>query len=137
MTPIEKDQIIERELAQVKEELTAVDGLPGDVERVLCCLHDHLFDEVYNVNAIVACSGVSDTSIHARFRYHIGTTIHRYLENQRMKAATLLLQHDELEIFVITFSIGYMNLRTFERAFRRCVGCTPTGYREKMSKENV
>ena len=58
MTPTEKDQIIERELAQVKEEQTAIDGLPEDVERVLRCLHDHLFDESFDVNAIIACSGV-------------------------------------------------------------------------------
>ena len=65
MSPIEKDRIIERELAQVKEELTAFDGFPRDVQRVLRCLHDHLFEESCNVNAILKCSGVASPSIRA------------------------------------------------------------------------
>ena len=54
MTSIEKEEIMERELARVKEELTASDGLPGDVERVLHCLRAHLFEESVYVNAIIA-----------------------------------------------------------------------------------
>lgn len=137
MSLIEKDRIIERELTQVKEELTLVDGLPGDVQRVLRCLHDHLFEESCNVNAILECSGAASPSTRARFKYHVGMKIHEYLTDQRLRAAKRLFQHEALEIYVIAFSVGYANYRTFDRAFQRCMGCTPTEYREKMSRENV
>ena len=137
MTPIEKDRIIERELVLIKEEITLVDGFPGDVQRVLRCLHDHLFEESCNVNAILDCSGTVSPSIRARFKYHVGMKIHEYLTDQRMKAAIGLLRHNKLEIYVIAFSVGYANYRTFDRAFQRCMGCMPTEYREKMSRENV
>ena len=137
MLLIKKDGIIERELAQVKEELLLVDGFPGDVQRVLRCLHDHLFEEAYNVNAILECSGAASPSIRARFKYYVRMKIHQYLTDQRMRAAIRLLQHEALKIYVIAFSVGYANYRTFDRAFKRCVGCTPTAYREKMSRENV
>jgi len=136
MTPIEKDQIIEWELAQVKEELPVVDGLPEDVERVLRCLHDRLFDESFDVNAIIACSGARKSIIYARFEYYIGISIHKYLENRRMEAAMHLLQHDELKIYNIAFSVGYASYKTFERAVRRHVGCSPREYREKMTRES-
>lgn len=137
MSPMEKDRIIERELAQVKEELIAFDGFPGSVQRVLRCLHDHLFDESYNVNAILECSRSPKVNTRAQFKYHVGITIRCYLEALRMKAAMQLLEHNELEIFTIAFSIGYASYRTFDRAFRRYVGCSPTEYRAKMSSENV
>lgn len=134
---MKKHRIIEQELVQVKEEQTLVDGFPGDVQRVLLYLHDHLFEESCNVNAILECSGATSPSIRARFKYYVGMKIHQYLTDQRMRAAIGLLQHEALEIYVIAFSVGYANYRTFDRAFKRCVGCTPTAYREKMSRENV
>jgi len=130
---MKKHRIIEQELVQVKEEQTLVDGFPGDVQRVLLYLHDHLFEESCNVNAILECSGATSPSIRARFKYHVGMKIHGYLTDQRMRAVIRLLRHNTLEIYVIAFSVGYANYRTFDRAFKRCVGCTPTAYREKMS----
>ena len=129
MTPIEKDQIIERELAQVKEAQAAIDGLPEDVERVLRCLHDHLFDESFDVNAIIVCSGARKSIIYSRFQYHIGISIREYLENRRMAAAKRLLQHDALKVYDVAFSVGYASYRTFHRAFRRCMRCTPNEWR--------
>ena len=136
MTPIEKDQIIERELAQVKEAQAAIDGLPEDVERVLRCLHDHLFDESFDVNAIIVCSGARKSIIYSRFQYHIGMSIREYLEDRRMAAAIRLLQHDALKVYDVAFSVGYASYRTLERAFHRHVGCSPRAYREKMTREN-
>lgn len=137
MSPLEKDRIIEQELTLIKKEIAAVDGVPGDVQHVLRCLHDYLFEEKCNVNAILECSGVSSPSIHARFKHHVGMSMRNYLEKQRMKAARQLLQHNGIEIHMIFFSVGYASYRTFDRAFRRCSGYSPTAYRKKMPKENV
>ena len=137
MLPLEKNQIIEQELARVRVEMPCLESAPLDVQRVLCCLREHLFEETCNVNAIVESCGVSTSDIHARFKYHTGMTIRRYLEKWRMEAARRLIQHDALEVGLVAFSVGYASHRTFNRAFLRCAGCTPTAYREKMSKQNV
>ena len=133
MSSIRGDRIIERELALIQEEIPALDGF----QRVLRCLHDHCFEEECNVNAIIEWSGVSKASIYARFKYYVGVGIHEYLEERRIQAAMRLLQHDELKIYVIAFSVGYQSPSVFNRAFRRHVGCNPTIYRKKMSIENV
>ena len=136
MTPIEKDQTIERELTQVKEKLTAIDDLPEDVERVLRCLHDHFFDESFDVNAIIACSGVRQAEIYGRFKVHLRMGIREHLEALRMQAAVRLLGYDELGIFLIAYRLGYTSCNSFGRAFRRFTGYSPTAYREKMTREN-
>jgi len=139
LSPIERDRLIFEELESVRKKIAAYNdaSFPPDVRALLCCLRKHLYEETCNVNAILACSGVTSPSLHARFKYHVGTTIRRYLEQHRLKAARRLLQHDGLEIHVIAFSVGYTSYRTFGRAFRRYFGCTPTDCREKMSRENV
>lgn len=139
MLPYKKDQVIQEELDFIREQIAAHIALsyPKEVQAALCYLHDHFFEESCNVNTVVECSGAPKSGIHMRFKYHVSKTIRCYLEDLRMIAAMRLLWYDELEIFVIAFSIGYANYRTFERAFRRYVGCYPREYREKMSTENV
>ncbi len=112
-----------------KEKQTAIDDLPEDVKRVLRCIHDHLFDKSFDVNAIIACSGVRPSEIYGCFQYHIGISIREYLEDRRMEAAMRLLQYDELKVYDIAFSIGYASYRAFQRAFRRRMRCTPTEWR--------
>ena len=77
MSPFEEDQMIEQVLAQVQKDMLCLESAPPDVQRVLCCLREHLFNESCNVNAIVECCGVSASGIHARFKYHTGMTIRR------------------------------------------------------------
>ena len=136
MTPIEKYRMVEQELARAKVAITIRNSFPEDVQRVLSCLHDHFLDESFDVNAIIACSGARKAGIYARFKYHVGMSIREYLEDRRMEMAMRLLQYDAFKIYDIAFSVGYASYRTFERAFRRHVGCSPRMHREKMSREN-
>ena len=135
MSPFEKDVYIEQELAQVQKEIPVLGHFPPDVQRVLVYLRDHLFEEACNVNAIKENSGVRSSDIHARFKYYTGLSIRQYVEKWRLEAATRLIRYETLKVYVIGFSVGYASYRSFDRAFRRCVGCSPTAYRKKLPRQ--
>ena len=52
-----------------------------------------------------------------------------YIEERRLWAALCLLRLEEPEIGSIALSVGYANYNTFNRAFQRIVGCTPSAFR--------
>ncbi len=137
MSPMQKDRIIAQELMRVKDEIPALDGFPGDVQRVLRCLREHLFEEAFDVNAIIASTGVRKGEIYGQFKVYVGMSLRQYREDRRMKAARLLLGYVELKIYLIAYRLGYTSHSSFARAFRKCVGCSPAVYREKMCRENV
>ena len=132
MVPFKKDVFIEQELAQVQKEILVLEHFPPDVQRVLAYVRDHLFEEACNVNTIKENSGVRSGDIHARFKYYTGLSIRQYLEKWRLEAAMRLIRYEALQVYVIGFSVGYASYRSFDRAFRRHVGCSPTAYRKKL-----
>ena len=136
MSPVEQDLIIEQELDLVREGIRVQEHLPADVQRVLQSLRDHLFEEAYDINAIIECSEVRKASIYGRFKVCVGMSLRAYQEERRMEAARRLLRSRELEIYLVAYLTGYGSHTSFARAFRRCIGCTPTAYREKMTREN-
>ena len=138
MNPIEQDRLIQKELADFRQRIVFEDpAFPRDVQTVLRCMYEHLFEPGLNVNVLLDRCTIRGDRIYARFKYYLKMTIRQYLERQRMLAAMDLLGRDELDMAHIAFSVGYANYETFSRAFRRHVGCPPGAYRKKTSEENV
>ena len=98
MSPIEKDCLIERELALIQERTDISSILPDDVKRVLDCLHELLFEEAHNVNTIIEQCGAQKATIYGRFSVYVGVSIRAYRETLRMKAAKRLLACEGVEI---------------------------------------
>jgi AraC-like DNA-binding protein len=63
----------------------------------------------------------------------IGTTPGAYLREQRLLAAQAMLsdpRHGWRRMSDIADAVGFRDLSTFERAFRRQNGLTPSGWRQ-------
>jgi AraC-like DNA-binding protein len=64
----------------------------------------------------------------------IGTTPGAYLREQRLLAARAMLsdpRYDRLAVSSIAAAVGFRDLSTFERAFRRQYGTTPASWRRE------
>jgi transcriptional regulator GlxA family with amidase domain len=64
----------------------------------------------------------------------IGTTPGAYLGEQRLLRARTMLpdpRYAHLAIPSIAAAVGFLDIRTFERAFRRQYGTTPAGWRRE------
>lgn len=77
-------------------------------------------------------AGLEATYFSKRFRVVVGTTYAEWSRRLRMEYAKQLLGIEDLSITAIAASVGYHDVTTFERVFRRCEGTCPRDYRSRV-----
>jgi AraC family transcriptional regulator len=65
------------------------------------------------------------------FRRSMGVAPHRYLMDQRLQQAKVLLHLDTRTVAEVATKIGFANAGHFARAFKRHLGVSPTEWRRK------
>jgi len=65
------------------------------------------------------------------FRQVVGMTPHQFLLHTRLHRAAVRLHRSDEAISAIAFDLGFNDLSTFNRRFRRVTGLSPTAYRNK------
>ncbi|GAA3043109.1 helix-turn-helix domain-containing protein [Pseudonocardia yunnanensis] len=96
-------------------------------------VREHLADPDLRVEELARRHYVSVRQAYTLFE-RIGTTPGAYLREQRLLAAQAMLsdsRYDRLAIASIAVAVGVLDLRTFERAFRRQFGMTPGSCRHE------
>ena len=96
-----------------------------------CMLHYHepltlsfLANEMHtNRNAV---SAIFSQQLHIRFT--------DYINSLRIEEARRLLKNTEESITAISAAVGFETIRTFNRAFQRASGMSPTEYRKAFAK---
>ena len=75
----------------------------------------------------------SPTYVSKVFRQHYGTSYIDYLNSSRVKLSQeLLLSQPELSVKEVGFKVGFNNLQSFFRVFKKHTGMTPLQYRERQ-----
>ena len=96
-------------------------------------VREHLTDPHLRVEELARRHHVSVRHAYTLFE-RIGTTPGAYLREQRLLAAQAMLadpRYARLGISRIAAAVGFLDLSTFERAFRRQYGTTPTDCRHE------
>jgi len=86
--------------------------------------------------SLAEVAGVASMTVPAFCRYFkkvSGNTFIAYLTNYRVVYACKLLGDDHSTIAEVAYDSGFNSLSQFNRAFRRCVGRTPTEYRSDLT----
>ncbi len=60
------------------------------------------------------------------FRRHLGVGFHQWLTCLRIHRATTELVESDISVTEIAWSVGFQDMTTFGRAFRRVTGTTPS-----------
>jgi len=129
-----QQEVIEVGLKKFTDPLNSnLDLFPEEVQRILRCVHSHLFERSLTVEIVKAKCGLKNNNVTTKFRLVIGVGIREYVTSQRLKAAASILSNHQLAIYLVATAVGYTE-EAFSRLFRETYDCTPSQYREMQSK---
>ncbi len=100
-------------------------------------IEEYIDEHFANTNISLACMaddlGMSPSYLSRYMSKNFGMGFGDYLNDIRITEAKLLLTNDSRPIYEIAEIIGYTNVNTFIRVFKRLEGITPGQYRENIS----
>jgi AraC-like DNA-binding protein len=68
---------------------------------------------------------ISESKLKQDFKKYLNSSVQTFLQEQRMQKALKMLQHSDNEIAVIATEVGYTNISSFNREFRKHYACSP------------
>lgn len=87
------------------------------------------YSEPISVEEIAAACGLNRSYLTRLFKHATGYTPQEYLGTYRIKKATELLSESSESVSSISFLVGYSDVYTFSKAFKRVKGMSPSDYR--------
>ena len=99
------------------------------IPQIMDYLH-HNFDKEVSLSGIAAQLRMDASYLSRSFKQEIGVTFMEYLLSLRIERAKYLLSKDAMTIQDIAQAVGYINVNSFIRIFKKHVGMTPGSYRE-------
>lgn len=95
-------------------------------------MENHLSDKL-TIADMSRRFSLSQTALKAGFQRMYGTSIHRWVQEQRLRRAGELLRTAPLSVQEVAQAVGYEGVSQFHAAFKRRYGVTPGQY-AKMSE---
>lgn len=95
---------------------------------------NHYGDQRLSVNEISQHVFLSVSYVCTFFKNETGLTLNQYITEYRMEKAKQLLADPRYKITEISAAVGYSDGGYFGKSFRKYVGLSPSGYREKVLK---
>ncbi|SEV92931.1 AraC-type DNA-binding protein [Chitinophaga sp. YR573] len=68
---------------------------------------------------------ISESKLKQDFKKYLNSSVQAYLQEQRMQKALKMLQHSDNDITMIATEVGYTNVSSFNREFRKHYACSP------------
>jgi two-component system response regulator YesN len=85
---------------------------------------DQHYDEPFTLAQAAEIAALEKTYFGKVFREKVGVSFVDWLARERVKRALLMLMNHDHRIADLAFTVGFGDLRTFERAFKKFTGVT-------------
>jgi transcriptional regulator GlxA family with amidase domain len=79
---------------------------------------------------------VSERTLNRRFKEAVGEAPLHYLQSLRVDVAKRLLETRGLKVDAVSERVGYADLSTFRRLFKRETGLSPRDYQRRFSRRH-
>lgn len=97
------------------------------VDKALECIHSEYMNEI-SIEEISRRLNLDRTYFSVIFKKKVGVSPKQYLLNYRMNVAASLITGNNISVSVAARSVGYSDLYTFSKVFKRHFGVSPTKY---------
>lgn len=104
----------------------------GDIARAQEWLETH-FSLPVTISQIARAAGLGERTFNRRFKRATGDTPSEYLQSIRIEAARQSLEKTRDPVDLITTSVGYEDVSSFRRLFKKRTGLSPSAYRRRFS----
>lgn len=91
----------------------------------------------FRITSAAEHAGMSVYHFLRLFKEVYARTPYQFMTQRRIETAKQLLQSTDDSVVQIGCEVGFSNASAFTRAFRRDVGCTPSEYRARNSKNGT
>lgn len=93
---------------------------------------DERFEEEINLTTVESVTHYSYRNINRIFQSIRNESIGQYVKKIKLKKAADYLKNSKDSISDIAFHVGFCDIATFSKAFKREFNCSPTSYREQL-----
>jgi transcriptional regulator GlxA family with amidase domain len=93
---------------------------------------DQHYSQAVSLQTLADLSGLTERSLIRRFKAATGDTPTSYLQILRIESARQFLEQSRLSVDDITQKIGYEDVSSFSRLFRKHTGLAPGAYRSRF-----
>lgn len=119
--------VLEQQAERIRGERPAEEDFLGKVRDAI---RRTLGQGEVGIDQVATLLYVSERTLQRRLEEH-GTSFKALVDDVRKTTATLLLEGSQIGLGEVAFRLGYSDLRSFTRAFKRWTGTTPGGYRQR------
>lgn len=96
---------------------------------VMDYINNNLADEIY-LDTLAEKLNISSGYLSTYFKEKTGINMVEYINEVRIREATVLLLGSPLKIQEVAEAVGYRNITSFNRMFKKYTGLTPNDYRK-------
>ncbi|WP_158560378.1 helix-turn-helix domain-containing protein [Paenibacillus contaminans] len=100
---------------------------------VIDYINDHLSEDIY-VDVLAEKLKMSSGYLSTYFKGKTGKSIVDYINETRIAKAASLLADNDMKIHDAAKAVGYQNLTSFNRMFKKYTGLTPSEYRKRTDE---
>ncbi|MNI68984.1 HTH-type transcriptional regulator YesS [compost metagenome] len=98
-------------------------------------VNEHLADEIY-LDTLADKLKISSGYLSTYFKEKTGINVVEYINETRVRKATDLLVESQLKIQDVAEAVGYRNITSFNRMFKKYTGLNPSDYRKSRDSHS-
>ena len=89
-------------------------------------------DPAASISDLACQVNLSNSRLGHLFKAHTGLSLNAFMANERLDKAADLLRYTQMRVKEITYSVGYCQEPSFNRAFRKRFDCSPVSFRKEQ-----
>jgi transcriptional regulator GlxA family with amidase domain len=106
--------------------------VPPDDSRIRNVLQAIESDPSASISDLACRVNLSNSRLGHLFKAQTGLSLNVFLANERLDKAADLLRYTEMRVKEITYSVGYCQEPSFNRAFKKRFDRSPMNYRKEQ-----